>query len=33
MRKWLRAQSEADGSALEQVFWIGVGGEGALEPG
>jgi len=30
---WLRRQSEADGSALEQVWLIGVGGEGALEPG
>jgi hypothetical protein len=33
LARWLRAQSEADGSALEQVFLVGVGGEGALEPG
>lgn len=33
LARWLRAQSEADGSALEQIFLIGQGGEGALEPG
>jgi hypothetical protein len=32
MAHWLRAQSLADGSALEQVFLGGVGGKGVLEP-
>ncbi len=33
LARWVRAQSEADGSALEQVFLFGEGGAGALEPG
>ena len=33
LARWLRAQSEADGSVLEQVFLMGEGGAGALEPG
>ena len=33
LSNWLRAQAEADGSALEQVFLLGGGGAGALRPG
>ena len=33
LARWLRAQSEADGSVLEQVFLLGEGSAGALEPG